>query len=52
MAKESKFKKLQGKVAKEYEKKGDSKKESKEIGAKVAGKIKAEKREDAYGRRK
>lgn len=37
----SKFKKLQGKVAKEYEKKGDKKKTAMKIGAKVAGKIKS-----------
>lgn len=36
------FKRLQNRVAKEYEKKGIGKRKAKEIGAKVAGKVKAE----------
>ena len=48
----SKFNKLSGKVAKEYEKKGDSSKTAKRIGAKVAGKVANEKREDSKGLRK
>lgn len=47
----SKFTKLAGKVTKEYEKKGDKAKTAKEIGKKVAGKVKAE-REDTFGLRK
>lgn len=43
------FKKLQKKVTKEYEKKGDSAKTAKNIGKKVAGKVC---REDSEGRRK
>ncbi len=45
------FNKLASKVTKEYEKKGDKAKTAKEIGKKVAGKVKAE-REDKLGRRK
>ncbi len=63
--KESKFKKLQGHVEKEYEKKGKSAKEAKRIGGAVAYEVgekkhgkeymekKAHKgREDSLGRRK
>lgn len=61
----SRFKKLSGSVAKEYEKKGDSPKAAKRIGAAVAAKVGREKygekkmaklsahgREDHLGRRK
>lgn len=61
----SRFKKLSGSVAKEYEKKGDSATSAKKIGAAVAAKVGREKfgskkmsqmahkgREDHLGRRK
>ena len=44
----SRFKKLSGSVAKEYEKKGDSSEKSKKIGAAVAAKVGREK----YGEKK
>lgn len=44
----SRFKKVSGSVAKEYEKKGDSPKKAKEIGAAVAAKAGREK----YGAKK
>lgn len=43
----SRFKKLSGSVAKEYEKKGDSAKTSKRIGAAVAAKVGREKYGDS-----
>jgi hypothetical protein len=61
----ARFKKLEGSVEKEYEKKGKSEKKAKEIGAAIAAKVGREKygekkmsswskkgREDSLGRRK